>query len=64
MGGEAVGPVKAQFPNVEEFEGHEVGPAVGPCLAFVPHFCLFWGHDVGVGGWGNTLIEAGGGGMG
>jgi hypothetical protein len=39
MGGEALGPVKAQCPGVEECQGREVG----------------------MGGWGSTLIERGGG---
>jgi hypothetical protein len=39
MGGEPLGPVKAQCPSVGECQGREAG----------------------VGGWRNTLIEAGGG---
>jgi hypothetical protein len=42
MGGDSLGPVKAQYPSVGEFEDREVG----------------------VGEWENTLIEAGGVGMG
>jgi hypothetical protein len=44
MGREVLGPVKAGCPCVRECQGGEVEV----------------GGEVGVGGWGNTLIEAGG----
>jgi hypothetical protein len=40
------------------------GEVLGPVKAWYPSLGEFKGREAGMGGWGNTLIETGGGGMG